>query len=61
MTGSKWLTRQQAEFIHAAVIEIGGGAHGLRDVALLESALARPENQHAYGEADTFQHGASYA
>ena len=53
--------RQQVEFIHEAVIEMGGGAHGLRDVVLLESALARPQNQHAYGETDTFQLGASYA
>jgi len=43
------------------VIEIGGGSHGLRDASLLESALARPQNQHAYGETDTFQLAASYA
>lgn len=61
MTNPKWVTRQQVEFIHEAVIEMGGGAHGLRDVALLESALARPQNQHAYGETDTFQLAASYA
>ena len=42
--------RQQVEFIHEAVIDMGGGAHGLRDAALLESALVRPKNQHAYGE-----------
>ena len=40
---------------------MGGGAHGLRDAALLESALARPKNQHGYGEKDTFQLAASYA
>jgi len=57
----KWVTRQQVEFIHEGVIEIGGGSHGLRDAALLESALARPQNQHAYGETDTFQLAASYA
>lgn len=61
MTEPKWITRQQVEFIHEAVIEMGGGAHGLRDSALLESALARPKNQHAYGETDTFQLAASYA
>ena len=44
MTKPKWITRQQVEFIHEAVIEMGGGAHGLRDAALLESALARPQN-----------------
>jgi death-on-curing protein len=61
MTKPKWINRQQVEFIHEAVIDMGGGAHGLRDVALLESALARPQNQHAYGEIDTFLLAASYA
>jgi death-on-curing protein len=28
---------------------------------LLESALSRPKNQHAYGETDTFELAASYA
>ena len=40
---------------------MGGGAHGLRDPALLESAPARPQNLHAYGEHDHFQLAASYA
>ncbi len=61
MTDPKWVTRQLVEFIHDAVIEIGGGSYGLRDAALLESALSRPENQHAYGETDQFQLAASYA
>ena len=61
MTEPKWVTRQQVEFIHKAVIEMAGGAQGLRDAALLESALARPQNQCAYGETHTFQLAASYA
>ena len=61
MTNPTWVTRQQIEFIHEAVIEIGGGAYGLRDADLLESALGRPQNQHAYGETDTFQLAAGYA
>lgn len=61
MTDPKWITRQQVEFIHEAVIDMAGGAPGLRDPALLESALARPQNQHAYGETDIFQLAASYA
>lgn len=61
MTKPKWITGQQGEFIHEAVIEMGGGAHDLRDAALGDCALARPQNQHAYGEIDTFQHAASYA
>ena len=61
MTQPKWVTLQLVEFIHEGVIEVGGGSHGLRDAALLESALSRPQNQHAYGETDTFQLAASYA
>ena len=41
MIDPKWVTHQLAEFIHEGVIEIGGGSHGLRDAALLESALGR--------------------
>ena len=61
MNDPKWVTRELVEFIHESVIEVGGGSHGLRDAALLESALARPQNLHAYGEDDIFQLGASYA
>jgi death-on-curing protein len=61
LTEPKWITRDLVEYIHEAVIEIGGGSHGLRDAALLESALVRPQNQYAYGETDTFELAASYA
>ena len=61
MSEPKWMTRADVEAIHEGVIEVGGGAHGLRDPALLESALARPQNLHAYGENDHFQLAASYA
>ena len=61
MNDPKWVTRELVEFIHESVIEVGRGSHGLRDAALLESALARPQNLHAYGEDDIFQLGASYA
>jgi death-on-curing protein len=30
-------------FLHARLIEETGGSHGVRDVALLESAVARPQ------------------
>ena len=38
------MARGDVEVIHEGVIELGGGAHGLRDPALLEPALARPQN-----------------
>ncbi len=37
-----FLTPQQILFIHARLIETTGGSHGLRDLGLLESAVARP-------------------
>jgi len=57
----KWISREDVEDIHEVVIEIGGGSEGLRDASLLESALGRPPNQHAYGETDIFQLAAGYA
>ncbi len=61
MNPPNWVSRVEVEALHHGVIAIGGGAHGLRDDALLLSALARPENQHAYGETDRFQLAAGYA
>jgi death-on-curing protein len=39
----KYLTAEQVLFLHARLIEETGGSHGMRDVALLESAVARPQ------------------
>lgn len=61
MSEPKWLSRADVEALHAIAIERDGGSHGLRDGGLLESALARPQHLHAYGEANTFQLAASYA
>lgn len=61
MSRHKWISREDVEFIHEMVIDVGGGSHGLRDAALLESALGRPQNQHAYGEENVFQLAAGYA
>jgi death-on-curing protein len=38
-----YLTAQQVLFIHARLIETTGGSHGLRDLGLLQSAVARPQ------------------
>lgn len=56
-----WISRREVEALHFRVIEIGGGSAGVRDDALLASALARPKNLYAYGERDIFQLAASYA
>ena len=47
--------------MHDALLVEHGGASGLRDEGLLESALARPVNLHAYGESDPFVLASAYA
>jgi death-on-curing protein len=39
----KYLTPEEVLFIHARLIAETGGLHGLRELALLESAVARPQ------------------
>lgn len=43
MTVSSYLTVEQVLFIHMRLIVETGGSPGLRDLALLESAVARPQ------------------
>ncbi len=38
-----YLTTEQVLFLHARLIEETGGSHGVRDVGLLKSAVARPQ------------------
>jgi death on curing protein len=45
-----WLTKQQVLAIHALQITQFGGATGIRDEGLLESALARAQNIATYAE-----------
>jgi len=57
----KWISKEQVLYIHEAAIKKHGGSFGVRDLGLLESALARPENFYAYGEQDLFLLAAAYA
>lgn len=57
----KWLTLNDVYRIHETALAIAGGLAGVRDVALLESALARPQNLYAYGERDIVVLAATYA
>jgi len=52
MTEPVWLSRILIEAMHDEQLAAHGGAAGLRDVGLLESAIARPQNGWAYGEED---------
>lgn len=44
-----WITRALALAIHERQVSEHGGDSGVRDEALLESALARPQQLQAYG------------
>jgi death on curing protein len=56
-----WILKSVVEAMHDALLAEHGGAAGVRDGALLESALPRPANRHAYGEPDIFDLAAAYA
>lgn len=48
----RWVDRQALLLLHDESLAEHGGASGLRDTGLLESALARPLNLDAYGTPD---------
>jgi death-on-curing protein len=56
-----WLTRELLLAVHDEQIAEHGGASGIRDMGLLESAIARPLNRAGYGGADLAEIGALYA
>jgi death on curing protein len=39
----KYLTAEQVLFIHSRIVAETGGSHGVRELGLLESAVARPQ------------------
>lgn len=57
----RWVGLRAALAIHDLQIVEHGGADGLRDMALLESALARPQHLLAYGTHDLAAFAACYA
>ena len=56
-----WLTREIIVAIHDEQLAIHGGASGLRDEGMLESALDRPKNKWAYEDAGLAELAAAYA
>jgi death on curing protein len=56
----RWIDRRALLLLHADSLAEHGGAVGLRDEGLLDSALARPLNLVAYGEPDAAALAASY-
>ena len=48
----RWVNRQALLLLHAESLAEHGGATGLRDAGLLDSALARAQNLAAYGQSN---------
>lgn len=61
MTAPRWLPKDLILAVHDRQLEEHGGARGVRDEGLLESALARPMNLFAYGEGDMAALAGAYA
>jgi len=61
MSDFNWVAIEIVVTIHDRQISRHGGAAGLRDLGLLESALNRPQNLMHYGTPSIFELAASYA
>lgn len=61
MKQPNWLAKAFILAAHKHIITETGGSQGIRDEALLESALSRPQNAYHYEQADIFDLAATYA
>ena len=52
-TEPQWISKKALLLLHEESLAAFGGARGLRDEGLLDSALARPRNTHAYNTGST--------
>jgi death-on-curing protein len=56
-----WIEERDVLAIHDRLLALHGGATGLRDLGLLQSALARPRQHHAHsGASDVVEMAALY-
>lgn len=55
-----WILKDFVLSLHEELLSEHGGAPGIRDEGLLDSALARPQNIHSYGNTDLFTLAAAY-
>jgi len=55
-----WIANLEVLAIHDRQLAEHGGTAGIRDIGLLESAIARPQQLHAYGDPDIFDLAAAY-
>ena len=56
-----WVAIEVAQAAHLEQLAEHGGAAGVRDARLLESAMVRPQNLVAYGKPDAAELAAAYA
>ncbi len=56
----RWINKQALVLLHGESVDEHGGAVGIRDAGLLESALSRPLNIAADGSPDVSDLAASY-
>ena len=56
----RWIDRRALLLLHDESIAEHGGAPGIRDEGLFESAMARPLNLVAYGQPDVAEFAAAY-
>ena len=61
MTEPAWLTTEIITAIHSQQVAQHGGPDGVRDEGLLEPALARARQKHAYGDPTIPEMAAAYA
>lgn len=61
MTEPRFIGIDIAYAVHDRQLSEHGGLAGIKDAGLLESALGRPLNKHAYGEEDLCALAAAYA
>ena len=61
MSEPRWLTFDEVLVIHERQLARFGGAEGLRDRGMLESALSRPQNKWLYEQHGLVELAAAYA
>ncbi|HEX6812962.1 MAG TPA: type II toxin-antitoxin system death-on-curing family toxin [Planctomycetota bacterium] len=60
MKAPVWLAKETVLAVHTASLQAHGGSQRVRDMGLLESALARPQHLFAYEKADLCRLAAAY-
>lgn len=61
MNEPRWVLREIVLALQDRLLSEFGGASGIRDAGMLDSALHRPENRYSYEKPNTFELAASYA